>query len=73
MGLFQDFRDYNALERIRNNGLPNGSGGDVCERCKYRMIDPRVSYFACATHKIHVGADQVCRDFSRGSPLYQLK
>ncbi len=73
MGFFRDFRNHNAIGTIRNNGLSEGSGGDVCEYCQNRMVDPRTSYLACAVHKMHVGAGQVCGSFSRGNPLYELK
>ena len=72
MGLFRDFRNHNAIESIANNGLSEGCG-NVCEYCQYRMIDSRVSYFVCAEHKMHVGAGQVCGNYSRGDPLYELK
>ena len=73
MGFFRDMRNHNAHETIKNNGLSEGSPGEVCEYCQYRMVDPNAGYFVCAVHKMHVGAGQVCGNFERGSPLYQLK
>ncbi len=73
MGFFRDFRNHKAHENIGNNGLSEGSPGVVCEYCQYRMVDPGASYLACAMHKIHVGAGQVCGNFSRGNPLYEMK
>jgi len=73
MGLFRDARNFKANNDIRNNGLPDGSPGVVCEYCQYRMTDSRTSYFSCAVHNMPVGAGQVCGSFSRGDPLYELK
>jgi hypothetical protein len=72
MGFFRDSRNYSAHKNIGNNGLSEGSPGVVCEYCQYRMVDPRVSYLACSVHKMHVGAGQVCGEFTRGDPLYEL-
>lgn len=73
MGLFGEYRDHRALQTIRSNGLPDGTGGDVCEHCRYRMADPKSNFLVCAVHKFHVGADQVCSNYSFGSPMYELK
>lgn len=73
MGLFREFRNHRAADDIRSNGLREGTPGNVCEYCQYRMSDSRTSYFACAVHKIHVGAGQVCENFVSGNPLYELK
>ena len=73
MGLLKDFRNYRASDSIDNNGLSNSTTYDNCDRCQYRMNDPKSSYWVCAHHKIHVSSKQICGLFSRGDPLYTLR
>lgn len=72
MGFFKDFRNWNASKTISDNGLPRGSGIEVCEKCCYRVQDNRSSYLVCAQHRFHVSAEQVCGEFRYGDPLYQM-
>lgn len=52
---------------------PGGTLEKVKDGSGFVMVDPGASYLACAVHKMHVGAGQVCGSFSRGNPLYELK
>lgn len=72
MGFFSDFKNDRIYDGIKRNGLPKGTHSECCERCCYRMDDPKSNFLVCAQHKIHVGAEQTCQLFSRGSPLYRL-
>jgi hypothetical protein len=72
MGLFKDFKNFQAHTSIKDNGLPDGTNSVCCETCCYRMYDTSSSYLVCAQHKAHVGASQVCNLFSRGEPMYKL-
>lgn len=72
MGLFSDFKNHLIWDKIKQNGLPQGTHSECCETCCYRMDDPSSSYLVCAQHKIHVGASQACGYFSRGAPMYKL-
>lgn len=73
MGLFSKIKQEFQGQQISNNGLSRSSGWQKCEECKYRMDDSSSSYYACYVHRIHVGANQICGNFSSGSPEYRLR
>lgn len=72
MGLLKDFRNWKVSSSLADNGLSEGSGSEVCEKCRNRVQDTRSSYLVCAQHRIHVGADQVCQLFEYGDPVYVM-
>ena len=73
MGLLRQFRNHQATQAIRANDLRAGSGGECCETCEFRMRDPKSSYLVCAIQRQHVGAGQVCDQFSYGDPRYEFR
>lgn len=77
MGFFSDLKAELGHQQISNNGLPQSSSWQKCDCCKYRMEDHRAirstGHYACYVHQIKVGANQVCGNFSEGSPLYEVR
>lgn len=72
MGFLKTIFNYKAVNSIDRNGLPRGTHSDCCERCCFRVKDPSSSYLICAARRVHVGANQICDDFERGQPRYEI-
>lgn len=72
MGLFRDFKNHLTWDKIKDNGLPRGSGIEICEKCRYRVYDKGSDYLVCAVHRFHVGAGQVCGKYEYGEPVYVM-
>ena len=73
MGFLDELKGELWHKKITNNGLSKATGWHNCEACKYRMYDPKSDYLICYIRRIHVGANQICDDFSRGEPEYEIK
>jgi hypothetical protein len=77
MGFFSDLKAEFGHQQISSNGLPDASGWQRCDECRYRMEDHRrlsnTGHYICYVHRMRVGANQTCGKFTAGSPQYEVR
>jgi hypothetical protein len=76
MGFFSDIKAEIGHQQVMNNGLSQSSGWQKCDACKYRVHDTRsfrsTGHLVCYIHKMKVGANQICGNFSEGDSEYRF-
>jgi hypothetical protein len=77
MGFFSDLKEEFGHIQIQNNGLPQATGWQKCEECRFRMLDHRTirstGHYVCYLHRMRVGSNQICSRFSKGDSEYELR
>jgi hypothetical protein len=77
MGFFSDLKEEFGHQQIQNNGLPQSTGWQKCDECRFRMFDNRTirstGHYFCYIHQMRVGANQICGKFSKGEPEYEVR